>query len=129
VFTTGNGAVTNFPFVPTIKMLTTTKRFNLLQHDMDVNAGQFIDGKPMEQLGHETFAYMLEVASGKRSKGELAGHHQVGRVNFVFKALTFENKQVQLWRNWSKVDGDELDANEVTNVAQPFTVRMSHIIC
>ena len=46
-FTTGNGSITNFPFVPTIKVVTTTGRFNLLSKDMDVNAGAYLDGTPM----------------------------------------------------------------------------------
>eukprot|EP00041_Stephanoeca_diplocostata_P035069 m.1224730 g.1224730 ORF g.1224730 m.1224730 type:complete len:1106 (-) comp24627_c0_seq5:2169-5486(-) len=88
VFTTGNGAITNFPFVPTVKVLTTTARYNLLQHDMDVNAGAYLDGtKTMDQLGHETLQYILKAASGAKTKGELAGHHQV-----------------HLWREWRRVD-------------------------
>ncbi len=50
LFTTGNGSITNFPFVPTIKLITNTGRFNLLRHEMDVNAGRYLDGAPMEQL-------------------------------------------------------------------------------
>ena len=38
-FITGNGSITNFPFVPTIKIVTTSERFKLLQKDMDFNAG------------------------------------------------------------------------------------------
>lgn len=44
LFTTGNGSVTNFPFVPTLKALTTTKRYELLSDDMDINAGLYLDG-------------------------------------------------------------------------------------
>ena len=40
-FITGNGSITNFPFVPTIKIVTTTERFKLLEKDMDFNAGAF----------------------------------------------------------------------------------------
>ncbi len=83
VFTTGNGSITNFPFVPTIKIMTTTARFNLLSRDMDINAGEYLDGKPMEQLGLESFDYMMKIASGQKSVGEAGGH-----------------SQVQLWREW-----------------------------
>lgn len=41
-FTTGNGSITNFPFVPTVKIVTTTQRFKLLEHDMDFDAGQYL---------------------------------------------------------------------------------------
>ena len=39
-FVTGNGSITNFPFVPTIKIVTTTERYEMLSKDMDVNAGR-----------------------------------------------------------------------------------------
>eukprot|EP00730_Choanoeca_flexa_P001769 TRINITY_DN10775_c0_g1_i2.p1 TRINITY_DN10775_c0_g1~~TRINITY_DN10775_c0_g1_i2.p1 ORF type:complete len:999 (+),score=247.95 TRINITY_DN10775_c0_g1_i2:14-3010(+) len=93
VFTTGNGSVTNFPFVPTIKVLTTSKRYELLSDDMDVNAGLFLDGKlTLAQLGEQTFKQFVGAASGQYTKGELAGHHQV-----------------QIWRNWDAIEGDEAD--------------------
>ena len=85
---TGNGSITNFPFVPTVKIVTTTRRFELLQHDMDINAGKYLDGMSMDELGIETLQYTLDVASGVKSVGEKAGH-----------------SQVQLWRNWRQPDG------------------------
>ncbi len=88
-FTTGNGSVTNFPFVPTIKVVTTTPRFNLLAQDMDVNAGRYLDGEPMDALGAELVDLTVEVASGLRTAGERAGH-----------------AQVQIWRNWRQGKGE-----------------------
>ncbi|MFO7632228.1 MAG: UxaA family hydrolase, partial [Caldilinea sp.] len=82
-FTTGNGSVTNFPFVPTIKVVTTTPRFELLSKDMDVNAGAYLDGAPMDELCAALVERTLRVASGERTAGERAGH-----------------AQVQIWRNW-----------------------------
>ena len=82
-FVTGNGSITNFPFVPTIKIVTTTRRFELLSRDMDVNAGQYLDGTPMDELGAETLDLTVRAASGERTVGEKAGH-----------------AQVQLWRDW-----------------------------
>jgi len=38
LFITGNGSITNFPFVPTLKFVTTSGRFALLADEMDVNA-------------------------------------------------------------------------------------------
>jgi altronate dehydratase len=84
-FMTGNGSITNFPFVPTVKIVTTTERFKLLEADMDVNAGAYLDGVSMDDLGEETLQYALDVASGALSVGERAGH-----------------AQVQLWRNWQQ---------------------------
>ena len=83
LFATGSGSITNFPFVPTIKIMTTTRRFKLVQNEMDFNAGRYQDGELLDDLGREAFDYMLRIASGERSAGERAGH-----------------SQVQLWREW-----------------------------
>ena len=85
LFITGNGSITNFPFVPTLKFVTTTGRFELLANEMDVNAGRYNDGMEMDALGAETFELALDIASGQRSKGELAGH-----------------AQVSVWREWPR---------------------------
>ena len=90
-FTTGNGSVTNFPFVPTIKIVTTSGRFGLLARDMDFNAGAFLEGTPLPELGRELLDLTLQVASGQQSVGEKAGH-----------------SQVSLWRNWEQTDGSNL---------------------
>lgn len=91
-FTTGNGSITNFPFVPTIKFVTTTGRYRLLEDEMDVNAGAYLDGTPMEELGRRTFDLTLRVASGERTAGEKAGH-----------------SQVSIWREWRQTGPGNLD--------------------
>jgi len=83
LFTTGNGSITNFPFVPTMKITTNSGRYNMLAREMDVNAGRYLDGTPMEALGRETFDLLVRLASGERSAGERVGY-----------------PQVQLWRDW-----------------------------
>jgi altronate dehydratase len=83
LFITGNGSITNFPFVPTIKIVTTSERFSLLQHDMDVDAGAYLTGTPLEELGAGLVQRILSVAGGARSVGEQAGH-----------------AQVSIWRDW-----------------------------
>eukprot|EP01087_Luapelamoeba_hula_P012413 TRINITY_DN3460_c0_g1_i3.p1 TRINITY_DN3460_c0_g1~~TRINITY_DN3460_c0_g1_i3.p1 ORF type:complete len:927 (+),score=96.57 TRINITY_DN3460_c0_g1_i3:1250-4030(+) len=84
-FITGNGSITNFPFVPTLKIVTTTDRYNLMHNDMDVNAGAYLDGRTMAEIGQEMLDLTIRIASGERSKGESAGH-----------------SQVQIWRNWEQ---------------------------
>ena len=91
-FITGNGSITNFPFVPTIKFITTTGRWNLLSNDMDVNAGRYQDGTSLDELGKETFTYTVDVAAGMLSVGERAGH-----------------SQVSIWRDWRQTDGSRLE--------------------
>ena len=90
-FITGNGSITNFPFVPTLKVVTTSQRFNMLQRDMDVNAGAYQDGTPMDELGTGMFDLTVAAASGVRTKGERAGH-----------------AQVSLWRDWRQTDAVNL---------------------
>ncbi|KRE75055.1 UxaA family hydrolase [Paenibacillus sp. Soil750] len=91
-FTTGNGSITNFPYVPTVKVVTTSRRFQLLTNDMDVNAGKFLEGVSMDELGKEVFELTIQTASGQRSVGEKAGH-----------------SQVQIWRNWQQNDASQLE--------------------
>ena len=91
-FVTGNGSITNFPFVPTIKIVTTTGRYEMLSKDMDVNAGAYLDGTPMEALGESMLDLTVDVASGERSVGEKAGH-----------------SQVSLWRDWKQTGPVDLD--------------------
>ena len=92
LFVTGNGSITNFPFVPTLKITTTTRRHELLIHEMDINAGRYLDGESMESLTAEAFELLRTTASGRKTKGEHAGH-----------------SQVSLWRNWRQTDGSHLE--------------------
>ena len=92
LFITGNGSITNFPFVPTLKFVTTTGRWRMLANEMDVNAGRYQDGMPMDELGRETFDLAVRVAGGALSLGEKAGH-----------------SQVSIWRDWRLTDGSQLE--------------------
>jgi altronate dehydratase len=91
LFVTGNGSITNFPFVPTLKITTTTRRHHLLLHEMDINAGRYLDGEAMEALTAEAFELAITTASGRKTKGEHAGH-----------------SQVSLWRNWRQTDASHV---------------------
>ncbi len=91
-FVTGNGSITNFPFVPTLKIVTTSARYDLLSNDMDVNAGAYLDGTAMDDLGADMLDLTLKVASGQRSVGEQAGH-----------------AQVQIWRDWPQTNGSQVE--------------------
>lgn len=93
LFATGNGSITNFPFVPTLKVTTTTRRHELLAREMDINAGRYLDGEPMDLLAAEYFDLLVATASGQKTRGELAGH-----------------SQTSLWRNWRQTDTTQLAA-------------------
>ena len=68
-FVTGNGSITNFPFVPTVKIVTTSERYQLLAADLDVNAGAYLDGTPMDELGQELFERHLAGGLGRALAG------------------------------------------------------------
>jgi altronate dehydratase len=95
LFVTGNGSITNFPFVPTLKITTTTARHQLLRHEMDINAGRYLDGESMDALVAEAFDLTIATACGERTQGEKAGH-----------------SQAQLWRNWRQTAAGGIAAIE-----------------
>ncbi len=91
IFVTGNGSITNFPFVPTIKVMNTSGRYEMLVDEMDINAGAYLDGQSMADLTAESLDYLIDIASGKASKGEAAGH-----------------SQISIWRNWQQTNAEQL---------------------
>ncbi|MDJ0755489.1 MAG: UxaA family hydrolase [Ardenticatenaceae bacterium] len=99
-FVTGNGSITNFPFVPTIKIVTTSQRYALLSEEMDVNAGKYLDGIPLAEVGRSTIDLTLDIASGQPSAGEKASH-----------------AQVQIWRNWQQ--SDYVDIEKIKELSRP----------
>jgi altronate dehydratase len=109
-FVTGNGSITNFPFVPTLKVVTTTRRYELLAKDMDINAGAYQDGVAMDDLGQQTFDLTVSVASGERTVGEKAGH-----------------AQVQIWRNWQQTDDSQLAtlSNAPKPTGTPIAIQLA----
>ena len=70
LFVTGRGSPTNSSVVPTIKIVNTTVRYKMMEGDIDINAGEYLDGKSMEQLTEESLQQVIDIASGTRTKGE-----------------------------------------------------------
>ena len=104
-FVTGNGSITNFPFVPTIKVVTTSARYALLPQEMDVNAGAYLDGTPLAELAEATRDLSLAVASGQQCAGEKAGH-----------------AQVQIWRSWPQSGAVQVESGRQPD-GQPLPVQ------
>jgi altronate dehydratase len=81
VFTTGRGSVYGCKPVPCIKVATNTPLFQHMEEDMDINAGTVLDGtETVEQVGLRVFERIIAVASGEKTKSELAG---IGDAEFV----------------------------------------------
>jgi altronate hydrolase len=79
VFTTGRGSAFGFKPSPSIKIATNSTLYANQEPDMDINAGKVLDGISLDELGEEIFERILDVASGDRTKSELAG---VGQEEF-----------------------------------------------
>ena len=59
---------------------TNTPLYRHMVDDMDINAGVVLEGTPVEEVGRHIFEEILAVASGKKTKSELAG---VGEEEFA----------------------------------------------
>lgn len=74
VFTTGRGSVYGCKPTPSIKIATNTPLYNWMEDDMDLNAGTILDGtETVEEVGRRIFEKIIAVASGEKTKSELAG--------------------------------------------------------
>ncbi|MEG2699765.1 MAG: UxaA family hydrolase, partial [Hungatella sp.] len=76
LFTTGRGTPFASP-VPTVKISSNSALAGKKNNWIDFNAGQMVEDQSKEELAQELFAYVLEVASGKKVKAEEAGFHDM----------------------------------------------------
>ena len=71
MFSTGRGAPQGFPSMPVIKICGNPETYERMQYDMDLNAGEILQGKrSIEEVGEEAFQLFLEVLSGRYTKNE-----------------------------------------------------------
>lgn len=80
VFTTGRGSCYACKPVPTIKVASNTPMYQRMVDDMDINAGEVLQGHSVREVGQQIFEEILAVASGKKSKSEQLG---IGDEEFV----------------------------------------------
>ena len=80
LFTTGRGSVFGFKPAPVIKIVSNSATYHHMIDDMDVNAGQVLEGVPMEEVAAELIDLIVAVASGQPSKSEAQG---IGELEFV----------------------------------------------
>lgn len=73
-FTTGRGSAYGCKPTPSIKIATNSDIYHKMIDDMDINGGDVLDGKSLEDKGQEIFEHILRVASGEKSKSELLGY-------------------------------------------------------
>ena len=44
---------------------------------IDYNAGQLLEGKTMDEVSKDFFRYILDVASGKKTRNEINGYREI----------------------------------------------------
>lgn len=77
LFTTGRGTPFGGP-VPTVKISTNTPLAEKKKNWIDFNAGELLNGVPMNDLAHELFDYVIELASGDvRTNNEKFGFKEI----------------------------------------------------
>lgn len=69
LFTTGRGTPFG-SFVPTVKVSTNSKIYQLKSHWIDFNAGILLEDKPMEEVLDDFIEYIINVANGKYVNNE-----------------------------------------------------------
>ena len=76
LFTTGRGTPFASP-VPTVKISTNTSLAGRKRNWIDFNAGVLVEDKNMEEEAKRLFDYVVEVASGRYVRSEVAGYHDM----------------------------------------------------
>lgn len=76
LFSTGRGTPWG-TIVPTVKISTNTKLAKHKANWIDFNAGQLIEGKDMKTLRDELFDFILNIASGQKTKSEERNFHEI----------------------------------------------------
>jgi altronate hydrolase len=80
VFTTGRGSAFGFKPSPSVKLSSNTEIYRRMTDDIDIDCGTISAGASVEAKGEEILDYLLEIASGRRSKSEELGY---GGAEFV----------------------------------------------
>lgn len=80
VFTTGRGSCFGCKPTPSIKVASNTPMYERMIDDMDINAGEILHGRSVQDVGREIFEKILSIASGERTKSE---QHGIGDEEFV----------------------------------------------
>lgn len=80
-FTTGRGTIFGCKPVPVIKVASNTALYQRMKDDMDINCGVILDREvSVDEMGERIFRFILETASGRKTKSE---RHGIGDSEFV----------------------------------------------
>lgn len=77
LFVTGRGSVVGSAISPVIKICANPDTYRALAEDMDVNAGDIIEGhRSIDAVGREIRDLVVAVAQGQQTKSEDLGHRE-----------------------------------------------------
>jgi altronate dehydratase large subunit len=77
VFTTGRGSPMGAAIAPVVKVATNSAMYRAMTDNMDLNAGEVLDGWTiLQQMGRRILEEILVVASGGLTRSEALGHHE-----------------------------------------------------
>jgi altronate hydrolase len=74
-FTTGRGSAFGYKPSPSIKLSSNSETYARMKDDIDIDCGTIATGETsIEQKGEEILDYLLDVASGRKSRSEQLGY-------------------------------------------------------
>jgi altronate dehydratase large subunit len=86
LFSTGRGSVVGQAIAPVVKIATNSAMYRRMSEDMDVNAGEIVDGDAtIQTVGREILERVIAGARGEPTRSEALGHQE-----FVLGYKTFE---------------------------------------
>ena len=75
IFTTGRGTPVGTPIAPVIKVSSNNDLYNLMKDNIDLNAGEILDGtESIKSIGEKISKEIIDVASGKKTRAEILEH-------------------------------------------------------
>jgi altronate dehydratase large subunit len=71
IFTTGRGNPIGFPILPVIKVSSNTRLYEAMTDDMDINAGEILEGVSLNEMGDKIIEFTKRVVRGEKTKAEI----------------------------------------------------------
>jgi altronate dehydratase len=78
IFTTGNGTTIGNAIAPVIKLASNNRVFERMSQDIDISAGNIIEGtESIAEVGGRVFEHLRRVSSGEiQAKAEILKHRE-----------------------------------------------------